>query len=154
MRKCFTMIELLAVVTISAIVVAMAAPSMKIDRAQAEQARIGGLVTFALSMHIKESKPVKITLEGNICKAEIINNDDSTSLLKMLKISGNVEAKLMRGDDQLNSITASRQGFGGGSEYIIKIRNKNTSEKPVIVRVNAFTGRASYYLRDGEVIEW
>lgn len=154
MKRHFTLMELIAVITISSILIAIAAPLLRTDRAQLEQSRIGGLITLSLSMHIKESKPVKVTLEGGICKAELINADSSTTLLKMFVIPEKVECKIERDGNELNSITAQRQGFGAGSEYYIKIRNKNTSENPLIVRVNGFTGKVSYYLRKGEVATW
>lgn len=154
MKRHFSMMELIAVITISSILVALVAPALRTDRAQLEQSRIGGLFMLAMSMHIKESKPVKVTIEGGICKAELINGDNSTTLIKMFVMPEKVECKIERDGIELNSMTATRQGFGAGSEYYIKIRNKNTSENPLIVRVNGFTGKVSYYLREGEVVTW
>lgn len=155
-RSNFTLMELVAVLAVTSILVVMTIGAFHTDPTNAEQARIGGSVRFAYAKAVKESADVTVEFDGVTFILSYRDQDDNKIIAKQFTIRSGIEAKMERGGVVITSYTVKNTGTidGGGNGVIFKIR-KIGADKASVIWVNGFTSRVSYYdFNDQKVVTW
>jgi len=155
-RSNFTLMELVAVLAVTSILIVMTISAFHTDPTDAEQARIGGAVRFAYAKAVKESAGVLVEFDGTTLILSYRDDHDDKIIAKQFTIKSGIEAKMERGGSVITSYTVKNTGEieGGGSGIIFKIR-KIGGDKAAVIWVNGFTSRVSYYdYNDKKVVTW
>ena len=155
-KKSFTLLELVAVVTVATLLVALTLSVFQTDPAKASQARIGGAALFSFTTCITKDKPVTVNFDGENFIASYIDDDGKEIIFKSFKVMSGVDAKMTRNNAVITSYVIEKGEIKGGNSQrvVFKIKNERDTEA-LVISISAFTGRVSYYTPDGEkVLPW
>ncbi len=153
-RNNFTLIEMVAVIAVTSILVVMTIQVFKTDPTQAAVAQVGGACTFSKATSFNQDKPVTVELKSNKFEASYIDNAGVKVVFKMFNLVKGVDSKIVRGGDEIESYTIYKGEIDGGLAVTIKIRKYGEAQASIIW-INAFTGRVSYYDKNGsKVVAW
>lgn len=153
-QNSFTLIEMVAVIAVTSILVVMTIQVFKTDPTQAAISQVGGACTFATAKSFKHDKPVTIVLKNNKFEASYINDAGVKIVFKKFNLVKGVEAKIVRNGESIESYTVYKGEIPGGTALTYKIRKYGESEA-FIIWINAFTSKVCYYDPSGsKVASW
>ena len=145
---------MVAVIAVTSMLVVMTIQVFKTDPTQAAVAQVGGACTFAVANSFKNDKPVTVELKNNRFEASYIGDDGNKVVFKTFSLVKGVQAKIIRGNNEIESYTVYKGEIPGGTPLTIKIRNYGDSESSIIW-INAFTSKVCYYDPSGsKVAKW
>ena len=134
-RNRFTMIELLAVITITSILLVMTISSFKHSPVTSVQVQVGSAIEVAFNKHLVDKLESRVYIDGNQLK----------TLHSVINLHG-VSVKMTMAGNEVSEFTFDNFEVRDSAGYVlIEISDKNNQDDVVVVRVSGFTGHVSYY---------
>jgi len=131
----FTMIELMAVITIASFLLVMTINSFKHKPVTSVQLQVGGAIQSAFNKHLLDNIESRVYVDGGklITLHDVINLNQVNVVITM---AGETVTEFTF--DKLEV----REAQGN---VLIKISDVDNQDNTVVVRINGFTGHVSYY---------
>ncbi|HHZ94444.1 MAG TPA: type II secretion system protein [Flavobacteriales bacterium] len=131
----FTMIELLAVLTVTSILLVMTISSFKHSPVTSVQVQVGSAIEVAFNKHLVDKLESRVYIDGNQLK----------TLHTVVNLHG-VNIKITMAGSEVREFTFDKFQVKDSAGYVlIEISDNKNQDDVVVVRVSGFTGHVSYY---------
>ena len=143
----FTLIEMMAVITITSFLLVMVI-SVRFGGAgvNSKRAQVGELIEAAKMANILTAEDSTVTNNGMDVTAtyyEHTGNGTTVQITRIIQLNG-VLLQMFRGPDPVSSFTFRQfEVFPSGAE--VRLEMSTPKDKGGVIRVNSFTGKLSYY---------
>ena len=134
-NKRFTMIELMAVITIASFLLIMTINSFKHKPVTSVQLQIGGAIQSAFNKHLADKIESRVYVEDG----KLITLHDVINL-------NQVNVVITMAGETVTEFTFDKFEVRDSQGYVlIKISDVDNQDNFVVVRISGFTGHVSYY---------
>ena len=131
----FTMIELLAVITITSLLLVITMNSFKHSPVTSVQLQVGSAIEVAFNKHMVDKLESRVYIDGNQLK----------TLHSAINLNG-VNVKITMAGNEVSEFTFDKFEIVDSAGYVlIKISDKNNPDDMSTIRISGFTGHVSYY---------
>ena len=129
------MIELLAVLTVTSILLVMTISSFKHSPVTSVQVQVGSAIEVAFNKHLVDKLESRVYIDGNQLK----------TLHGAINLHG-VNIKITMAGSEVREFTFDKFQVKDSAGYVlIEISDNKNQDDVVVVRVSGFTGHVSYY---------
>ena len=131
----FTMIELLAVLTVTSILLVMTISSFKHSPVTSVQVQVGSAIEVAFNKHLVDKLESRVYIDGNQLK----------TLHRAINLHG-VNIKITMAGSEVSEFTFDKFEIRNSAGYVlIEISDKKNPDDISVIRISGFTGKVSYY---------
>ena len=142
----FTLIEMLAVITITSLLLTMVLSIKVGSGVNSKQAQVGSLIEAAKMANIRTAEDSTIVNNGREVTATYYEHTGlgtTSQVTRVVPLNG-VLLQMFRGENPVSTFTfRAYEVFPSGAE--VRLEMSTPEDKGKVIRINSFTGKVSYY---------